>query len=78
MVLYGVLEYFLHGASASWRVDYTAKGKGENGVFADAVLKELGNVGGKGRWGLMTIQPCRKAEAFVLALGVFAYHLKGR
>ena len=49
MVLHGILENLLHGSRAARRVDDAAVGQREDAVLADAVLEELGDVGGKGR-----------------------------
>ena len=49
VVLYRLLEYLLQGARAARGIDGAAKGQGEDVVLADAVLKEFGDVGGKGR-----------------------------
>ena len=48
VVLHGVLEDFLHGASTARGVDDAAEGYREDKVFADAVFEELGDVGGEG------------------------------
>ena len=47
MVLHGILEYFLHSTRAARRVYDAAIGDGEDGVLANAILEEFGDMRGK-------------------------------
>ena len=78
MVLHGILEYFLHGTGASWGIDDATVGQREDAVFADAVLEKLGNMGGKGRRRLMTIEPGGNTQTDILLLGIAVHHVECR
>ena len=49
MVLHGILEYLLQCSSTSRRVYDSSIGKCQDAIFANAVLEEFGDVGGKWR-----------------------------
>ena len=74
MVLYGVLEDFLHGAGTAWGIDDAAVGEGEDAVFAQAVLEELCDVGGKGGGGFVSVEPGGDAQGYAERVLWIALH----
>ena len=77
VVLGGVLEDFLKGAGAARRVDDTALRDGDDVIFPDAVVEELGDFRGEGRGGLVAVEPGGDAQAVELrVVRVFLHHLK--
>ena len=72
MVLHSLLEDFLQRTGTTRHVDQTAVGFGKDGVFANAVVEELGNMGGKDGRRFVAIVPGGDGQALVLALRVLA------
>ena len=71
MVLYGILEDFLHGACTAGRVDDASLGNGEYAIFAQGVLEIFGDTtkwvrpdsqNGVRGIGLSRGKPCRATE----------------
>ena len=52
MILHGLLEHLLHRACTSRSEHNTSESHRQDGVFTDAVVEILGDVGGKRRCGL--------------------------
>ena len=76
VVLGGFLEDLLDSAGGAGGEDDAADGDGEDGVFADAVVKVFGDVRGEGGGGLVAVEPGRDAEAVVLRLREALHHLE--
>ena len=68
MILHGLLEHLLHRACTSRSEHNTSEGHRQDGVFTDAVVKVFGNVRGKGRRRLMTVEPGGNAQTVVFLL----------
>ena len=62
MILGDVLEDLLDRASTARREDDAVDGDGDEAFFAQAVGEVLGNMGGKGCWGFVTVEPGGDAE----------------
>ena len=77
VVLYCILEDFLKRSGTTRCIDDAAKGKSQDAVLANAVLKELGNVRCKRRGWLVTIKPRGYAKAHIRPLWILAAHRKG-
>ena len=77
MVLDGFLEDFLQGPCAAWGKDDTSKGKCQDVVLAQAVLKELGDVCRKRCRGLMPIEPGGNAQTGIFLLRILVDDAEG-
>ena len=78
MILHGILEHLLHGACTPRRVDDAPIRQCEDIVFADTVLEELGNMGGKWCGRLMTVEPGGNTEAYILILRILSHDMESR
>lgn len=76
MVLCGILEYLLERTGAARGIDDATLRDGEDAVFAYAVVEVFGDVCRERRCRLVTVEPCRDAEAVILFLRVFLYDLE--
>ena len=78
MILNGFLEDLLQRAGTTWHVDESSIGFGEDGIFTDAVVEELGNMRGKDCRRFVSVVPCGDGKTLVIALWILADYVKSR
>ena len=78
MILNGFLEDLLQRAGTTWHVDESSIGFSEDGIFADTVVEELGDMRGKDCRRFVSVVPCGDGKTLVIALWILADYVKSR
>ena len=78
MVLHSLLKHFLHRARTARREHNTPESYRQDRVLANAIVKILRNVRGKGSRRLMTVEPRGNAQTVIPLLRISPDHLESR